>query len=83
MKQRIEKTLKDNLSPKLLEVENNSYLHAGHSGDNGTGETHFKVMVESDQFNNLSKVAAHRLINQLLKDEFEKGLHALEIKIMN
>ncbi len=81
MKQRIEKTLQENLQPKFLEVKNNSHLHAGHLGDNGTGETHFAVIVEAQELKNLSRVNAQRRINQLLKSEFDLGLHALEIKI--
>lgn len=82
MKDRIEQTLKDNLNPEFLEVQNNSHLHAGHAGDNGTGETHFKVMIQSDDLCELGRINSHRKINQLLKDEFDKGLHALELKIM-
>ncbi len=82
MKQRIEKTLQENLQPKFLEVKNNSHLHAGHAGDNGTGETHFAVTVEAEELKNLSRVNAQRIINQLLKEEFAKGLHALEIKVV-
>ncbi len=80
MKQRIEKTLQENLKPKFLEVKNNSHLHAGHAGDNGTNETHFLVTIEAEELKG-NKVSAHRKVNQLLKGEFEKGLHALEIKI--
>jgi BolA protein len=83
MKQRIEKTLTENLKPQFLEVKNNSYLHAGHAGDNGTNETHFAVEIQAEGLSQLNKISAHRKINQLLKGEFEKGLHALEIKISN
>ncbi len=81
MKQRIEKILNNELKPEFLEVKNNSHLHAGHAGDNGTGETHFAIEIKSPQLVGLSKVAAHRKINTLIKEEFKKGLHALEIKI--
>ncbi len=81
MKQRIEKILQENLQPKFLEVKNNSHLHVGHAGDNGTNETHFAVMIEAEELRGLNKLNSHRKINQLLKCEFEKGLHALEIKI--
>lgn len=83
MKDRIIKNLTQNLQPEFLEVKNNSYLHQGHAGDNGTNETHFEVIIESDQLKEISKIQAHRKINQLMKSEFEKGLHALEIKIRN
>ena len=81
MKERIKETLEKNLNPEFLEVKNNSHLHAGHAGDNGTNETHFEIQIASDKIKNLSRVNAHREINKLLKEEFNKGLHALEIKI--
>jgi len=82
MKQRIEKTLEKNLQPKFLEVKNNSHLHAGHLGDDGSGETHFAVIIEAEELKKLNKVQAHRRVNQLLKEEFAWGLHALEIKVI-
>jgi len=81
MKERIIEKLEKNLQPKFLEVKNNSHLHQGHAGDNGTNETHFAVIISADKFQNLSSVNAHREVNKLLEDEFKKGLHALEIKI--
>jgi BolA protein len=81
MKQRIEEKLKNNLNPSFLEVKNNSHLHSGHMGDNGTGETHFAIKIAAEELEDLNAVNAHRKINALLKDEFGLGLHALEIKI--
>jgi BolA protein len=81
MKQRIEEKLKNNLNLSFLEVENNSHLHSGHMGDNGTGQTHFRVKIAAEELEDLSAINAHRKINALLKDEFGLGLHALEIKV--
>jgi len=81
MKQRIAEKLKNNLNPSFLEVINNSHLHSGHMGDNGTGETHFAIKIAAEELKDLNAVNAHRKINALLKDEFGLGLHALEIKI--
>ena len=82
MKERIIEKLKKNLQPNFLEVKNNSYLHKGHLGDNGTDETHFAIEIAADELVGLNKVAAHRMVNQLLKVEFNNGVHALEIKIV-
>ena len=81
MKERIIANLKKELHPEFLEVKNNSHLHQGHSGDDGSGETHFKIVISATGLDGLSKVQAHRKINQAVKAEFEKGLHALEIEI--
>ncbi len=82
MKERIEKKLSEAFKSELLQVKNNSYLHSGHSGDNGSGETHFAITIKSEELKNLSQIQAHRKINELLKSEFENGMHALEIKVL-
>lgn len=83
MKKRIEELLKENLKPHFLKVENNSHLHQGHLGDDGSGETHFAVEIAAQELNEMSKIQAHRIINKILKDEFGNGLHALEIKVIS
>ena len=82
MKQRIEEKLQKTFQPKFLEVKNNSHLHAGHAGDDGSGETHFAVRIEADELCDLSAVNAHRKVNAVLKDEFAWGMHALEILVV-
>ena len=82
MEERIYKKLNDELQPSFLQVKNNSYLHKGHLGDNGTMETHFAIVVEAAILKGLSRVAAHQKVNRILQNEFEKGLHALEIKVL-
>ena len=42
-------------------------------------ETHFKIIVVSNNFNGKTKIAIHREINDKLKEEFNSGLHALSI----
>ena len=71
-----------NLNINLLEVVNNSAMHKGHLGDDGSGETHFLIKINSIELNDLNRVQAHRKINDIVKEEFNNGLHALEIKIL-
>jgi BolA protein len=68
------------LSPTHLIVVNESGLHAGHMGDDGTGETHFRVEVETPTFEGLNRVARQRLVNQALADLLSTKIHALAIK---
>jgi BolA protein len=72
--------LSENLSPSRLEVINDSDHHAGHMGDDGTGESHFTVIVESERFVGLNRVARHRLVNQALADLLSSRIHALAIR---
>ena len=68
------------LAPTHLEVINDSHHHAGHSGDDGTGESHWTVIVESGAFQGLSRVQRQRLVNNALADLIATRIHALAIK---
>jgi BolA protein len=72
--------LSENLTPSHLEVINDSHHHAGHMGDDGTGESHFTVIVESERFVGLNRVARQRLVNQALADLLSSRIHALAIR---
>ncbi|MES2337742.1 MAG: BolA family protein [Pseudomonadota bacterium] len=72
--------LRDALAPTHLDVVNDSHHHAGHMGDDGTGESHWTVVVESPQFAGLSRVARQRLVNAALADLLATRIHALAIK---
>ena len=68
------------LNPTQLDVSNDSAQHRGHLGDDGTGETHFTVTIESPAFAGLSRIARQRLVNQALADLLESRIHALAIR---
>ena len=76
--ERIEAKLREGLGATAVEVVDESHLHAGHAGDRG-GDTHYRVMVVSPRFTGLSRLAAQRLVNEVLADEFARGLHALAL----
>jgi BolA protein len=68
------------LDPSLLEIVNDSAKHAGHMGDDGTGESHFTVIVESAAFAGRSRVERQRLVNHALADLLHDRIHALAIR---
>ena len=74
----IEAKLGEALHPVHLEVINESAMHSVPPGS----ETHFKVIVVSDAFEGLGLVDRHRRINDLLRDEFRDGMHALTIRAL-
>lgn len=81
LRQRMENKLQEAFSPDRLNVIDESHMHAGHQPDmTGTGETHMRVQIVSDQFSGKSRVDRHRAINGLLKSELDAGLHALAIE---
>ncbi len=80
-----EKIIKQKLSvlnPDTLCIINNSHTHKGHAGNpHGENNTHFSIEISTNKLDSLSKIEQHRLINNLLKNEFSNGLHALSIKV--
>ena len=82
-KKRIEAILSENFFCWKTEVNDISILHKGHNNFDGSQETHFSIILNFNNQNKESKLKIHRKINELLIDEFNSGLHALEIKILN
>lgn len=68
------------LHPTALVIEDESHLHAGHSGVQG-GASHFRVKIAAPGFTGLSKVAAHRLVYHRLHDLIPFPLHAVALEI--
>lgn len=82
--ERILKAMKQ-LSPIKIQLNNDSAMHAGHietpgSGVGFAGDTHYKLFIVSELFTGVSRIDRQRMVINLLKDEFNSGLHALEIK---
>tara|TARA_B100000586_G_scaffold31970_1_gene20510 strand:- start:139 stop:396 length:258 start_codon:yes stop_codon:yes gene_type:complete len=82
-KKKIESILRKNFLDWETVVNDISILHKGHNNYDGSNETHFSIILNTNNKNKESKLSIHRKINKLLKDEFSLGLHALEIKIIN
>jgi len=80
IEQNIREKLMVALSPVRLDVINESELHAGHRSSPGTGQSHFRVLVVSEQMRGKSRVERHRMVNEALSAELEGGIHALAIK---
>lgn len=71
--------LEGHFKPVMLRIENQSHLHAGHAGDDGSGESHFAVEIVADAFKNQSRVACHRMVHDILEDDLKHRIHALSI----
>ena len=76
----IRSRLESAFSPRELEVVNESYKHAGHAGDDGTGESHFHVMIRADELAAQGRVARHRAVMKALGD-IPQRIHALALDI--
>ena len=75
IKQVIESKLTAGLNALHLDVVNESGNHNVPEGS----ESHFKVVLVSDEFEGERLVGRHRLVNRLLADELDNHIHALAI----
>ena len=67
-------------APTHLEVINDSAKHRGHSGDDGSGESHFTVAIESEAFAGKSRLERQRMVNASLGDIPGNRVHDLAIR---
>ena len=83
VQQAIERKVTETLRPISFKIVNDSHKHAGHAG-NPSGapdaETHFTCTIESSAFDGKSRIQQHRMVYELLGEEFAQGLHALALK---
>jgi len=68
------------LAPTKLDVINDSASHRGHMGDDGSGESHFTVVIESAAFAGKSRLERQRMVNRALGDIMVERVHALAIR---
>jgi len=71
-------------APTRIELEDDSWKHAGHHHEGGMdakdgGESHFQLMIVSDAFAGQGRVARQRAVNAALKAELSGPVHALSI----
>lgn len=78
--QEIEQLLTERFAPTHLEVINDSASHSGHAGDDGSGESHFTVMIEAREFAGMSRLARQRAVIAALGDIVGDRVHAVAIK---
>ena len=81
LEQRIYERLMTKFQPEKLEVINQSHLHAGHAGDDGSGESHFKVEIQCEALYAKGYVQRERSVHQALKEEMQI-IHALSITFL-
>jgi len=75
---RIRDRLRERFAPTLIEVIDDSHLHAGHAGAR-TGKGHFRVRIVASAFAGLTPLQRHRLIYDSLAELMAQDVHALSI----
>ena len=76
----MESLLRAAFDPVTLTVINDSAKHHGHAGDDGSGESHFTVEIESAAFAGISRLQRQRMVNAALGDIPGQRVHALAVR---
>lgn len=80
MEETIKTKIQKAFAPDYLQVINESGLHRGHAGDDGSGQSHFKLIVVSDALTAMSRIDRQRAIYNVLREEMKEQIHALSIQ---
>ena len=78
---RLRAALTAKFAPTLLDITDDSALHAGHSGAAAGGETHYTIRMQAPSFAGQSRIARSRAVHDVLASEFAGGLHALSLSL--
>jgi BolA family transcriptional regulator, general stress-responsive regulator len=80
VKDEIEDRLTAAFHPTVLTVANQSHKHAGHAGDDGTGQSHFHITIRAEALAAMTRVARHRAVQKALGD-LNQRVHAIALDI--
>jgi len=67
-------------APDVLEIVNDSHRHAGHSGDDGSGDSHYSIKLRAAALTPLTRVARHRAVHAALGNLNER-IHAIALDL--
>jgi BolA protein len=76
--ERIRARIQEALAPSVLELSDDSHLHAGHAGA-ASGGGHYSVKLVSEKFEGVKLVMRHRLVYDSVHDMMKTEIHALAI----
>jgi BolA protein len=72
--------LTEAFAPTSLAIINDSAKHSGHTGDDGSGESHFTIEIEAAAFAPMNRLARQRAVIAALGDIVGQRVHAVAIK---
>ena len=79
-KLKIEQIILKSFDPYFFSVLDVSEQHRGHQNFKENVESHFEIIIVSEQFKNMKRIDRHRIVNRNLKEEFSSDLHSAIIK---
>ena len=76
----VKEKINKKINPENIILVDNSYFHTKHKSFD-SNRFHLKLIIKSKKLKNMNKIAAHKEIFEILKNEMKDKIHALEIEI--
>ena len=76
----IKKKLSDQIDIQSIKVEDKSFLHKNHSG-NQEGKFHLKIILSSNELKSMSRIESNKKIYKILDKELKETIHSIQILI--
>jgi len=76
----IKKKLIAEINIETIEIEDKSFLHKNHAG-NQKGKFHLKLILVSNELRNMNKIESNKKIYKILDMELKEFIHSIQILI--
>ena len=76
----VKKKLNNKIIIEKIEIQDKSFLHKNHPG-NQKNKFHLKLLIESRELKNMTKIESSKKIYKILDEEIKKYIHSLQILI--
>ena len=76
----VKKKIKAKILIEDIEVEDKSFLHKNHSG-NQPDKFHLKVKIKSKELKKMGRIDSNKRIYSILNEEMKHSIHSLQILI--
>ena len=76
----IKKKITKDISCETLKVEDKSFLHKNHLGNNNN-KFHIKLSIKSEELKKMNRIERDKKIYKILKEEINDSIHSLQILI--
>ena len=76
----IKKKLSDQINIKSIDIEDKSFLHKNHKG-NQEGKYHLKLSIVSDELKNMNRIESNKKIYKVLDKELKETIHSIQIQL--
>ena len=77
---KVKEKINREINPESIMLIDNSHFHTKHKFFD-SNKFHLKIIIKSKKLKSMNKIAAHKKIFSILKDEMSNKIHALEIEI--